>query len=315
MSKIITVFGATGNQGGSVVDIFLNDPKLKEWRVRGVTRDVTKDSSKKLAAKGVEVVSADMDDKASLEKAMENATAVFAVTNYWEKLDAALETQQGKNLADAAKAAGVKHYIWSSLIDCNKLTNGKLAKIYHFDSKAKVEEYVRELGIPATFFMAGFYMSNLPGGMFRQQEDGAWALALPVPETTSQVPVFDAAGDTGKWIKAIVLGGDALLGRDVLAATAYLTPGQIVDDFRRTFPEAGRSARYVELTHEAFLGGAKAMGLPDFAAEEMLENMLLLNGEGYYGGASLDDSHAILEDKLTTWAEFIKTAPAFKDLK
>jgi uncharacterized protein YbjT (DUF2867 family) len=56
--KLITVFGATGNQGGSVVDTFLNDPKLKgHWAVRGITRDATKDSAKKLQSRGVEVVS------------------------------------------------------------------------------------------------------------------------------------------------------------------------------------------------------------------------------------------------------------------
>jgi uncharacterized protein YbjT (DUF2867 family) len=119
--KLITVFGSTGTQGGSVVNIFLNDPKLKdEWRVRGVTRDTSKESSKKLASKGVEVVAANMDDIESLKKAMEGSDTVFAVTNYWETMDDKLEVKQGHNLADAAKATGVKHYIFSSLMDVNK---------------------------------------------------------------------------------------------------------------------------------------------------------------------------------------------------
>lgn len=106
--NIITVFGATGNQGGSVAQAFLNDPKLKnEWAVRGVTRDTSKDASKKLAAQGAEMVSADLNDKASLVKAMTGAYAVFAVTNYWETLDDKLEIQQGKNLADAAKVSAL----------------------------------------------------------------------------------------------------------------------------------------------------------------------------------------------------------------
>jgi len=118
--KIITVFGATGAQGGSVAKIFLNDPRLKdEWTVRAVTRDVTKDAAKKLADDGAEVVAADLNDKASLVKALTGAHTAFAVTNYWEKMDAKHEFQQGKDLADAAKEAGVEHYVWSSLLNIN----------------------------------------------------------------------------------------------------------------------------------------------------------------------------------------------------
>lgn len=135
--KIITVFGATGNQGASVVNTFLGDSKVNsDWSVRGVTRDVSSDRAKALATKGVEVVAvsclrpasqiigsvslltiwaiqADVGDKASLVKAMTGASAVFAMTNYWDKADMELEIQQGKNLADAAK---VCDYSSSSLI-------------------------------------------------------------------------------------------------------------------------------------------------------------------------------------------------------
>ncbi|KAG6368008.1 hypothetical protein INS49_002208 [Diaporthe citri] len=143
--KIITVFGATGKQGGSIVRTFLKDPKLKNaWAVRGVSRSVEGEGAKKLAAQGVEVVAADINGKPSLVKAMTGAAAVFTMTNYWEKMDMELEIQQGKNLADAAKEAGVNHYIWSSLLNVTKLTNGKLPHVYHSDSKAQVEDFVRE---------------------------------------------------------------------------------------------------------------------------------------------------------------------------
>ncbi|CAN8101108.1 unnamed protein product [Discula destructiva] len=315
--KLITVFGATGNQGGSVVQIFLNDPKLKaEWSVRGVSRNAASESAKKFTAQGVEMVSADNDDKTSLVKAMQGAYAVFTVTNYWDKMDMQLEIQQGKNLADAAKEAGVQHYIWSSLLNVNKLTDGKLPHVYHFDSKALVEDYVREQGIPASFFMPGFFMSNIPGGMLRPspQANGAWTLALPIPASTP-IPLFDPA-DTGKWIKAIVLGDRAaLLGKRLLAATRYATPAEIVAEFKEVFPEAGATASFYELPQETFLGAMRGMGLPDYAAVEMLENMLLMSVKGYFGGESLNDSHAILQDKLTTWKEHMKGAKAFAELK
>ncbi|OIW24042.1 NmrA-domain-containing protein [Coniochaeta ligniaria NRRL 30616] len=314
--KIITVFGATGAQGGSVVDIFLHDPKLKpEWAVRAVTRDTTKASATKLQSQGAEVISADNNDKASLVKAMTGATAVYAVTNYWEKMDMQLEIQQGKNLVDAAKDAGVQQFIWSSLYNVNKLSNGKLPHVYHFDSKAEVESYAREVGIPATFFMPGFYMSNFPGGVFRQspQNNNAWTLALPVPET-AVVPMFDPA-DTGKYIKAAVLHRDEVLGRHILGATSYMTLGEIVDAFRKAYPEAGKTAGYAELPHDLYVKILTGTGMPEFAAVELLENMRLLKEYGYYGGESLDETHKLVEDKLTTWEEFMRKAPAFKDLK
>lgn len=203
------------------------------------------------------------------------------------------------------------------------MTNGKLPHVYHFDSKAIVEEYVREQGLPATFFLPGFYMSNIPGGMMRPlPPDGAWTLALPAPET-APFPLY-ATEDTGKWIKAIVLKqqqGEDMLGRQVYAATAYLSPAEIVAQFRQTFPTAGGggagpAARYVRTTHDQFLEAlSKGLGMPDFAALEMLENIRLMDEGGYFGGAPLEGSQAILEDELTTWEEYIRQAAAFANLK
>lgn len=196
------------------------------------------------------------------------------------------------------------------------MTNGKLPHVYHFDSKAMVEDYVREIGLPATFFMPGFFMSNIPGGMMRPlPPNNNWTLALPVPET-APFPMFDAE-DTGKWVKAIVLKRDepGMLGRQVYAATNYSTPTEILKTFKAIFPEAGATAGFFSTPHDKFLEGLAGMGMPDFAAEEMLENMRLMDEGGYFGGAPLDESHAILEDKLTTWEEHMKKATAFADLK
>ncbi|KAK8074853.1 hypothetical protein PG997_009516 [Apiospora hydei] len=232
----------------------LHDAKLKdEWSVRGVTRDVSKDSSKKLAAQGVDVVSADLNDKASIVEALKGSYAVFAVTNYWEKMDDKLEVQQGKNLADAAKEANVKFLIWSSLYNVHKLSKGALPHVYHFDSKAAVEEYIRELGIPAAFFMPGFYMSNLPGGSFRKTpehgDNNTWTLGLPFAGAT-QIPVYHP-GDTGKYVKAMVLNRDAVRGQRFLAATAYATADELVAGFQQAFP--AQTARYAEVPKDAFL--------------------------------------------------------------
>ena len=127
MSKVLTVFGATGNQGGSVVTAVLNHPKLSsEYRIRGVTRDTSKPAAQALAQKGVEVVQGDINDKDALRKILEGSSAVFAVTNYWEKASKELEYTQGTNIADIAHEVGVEHLIWSSLPHVTKRTNPPL---------------------------------------------------------------------------------------------------------------------------------------------------------------------------------------------
>jgi uncharacterized protein YbjT (DUF2867 family) len=116
MSKLLVIIGATGKQGGSVIKSILSDPSAsKQFKLRGVTRDASKPASKTLVDQGVEMVSADLDDKASLVKAFEGAFGVFAVTDFWASMDKATEVKQGKNLADAAKASPPGP--WSRCID------------------------------------------------------------------------------------------------------------------------------------------------------------------------------------------------------
>ena len=133
--KLVVVFGATGGQGGSVIKSILSDPHAAaEFKLRGITRDPSKSAAQGLVAQGVECVpvsrpaflsictdgnfssQGDLNSVDSLKKALEGAYAVFAVTNYWEKGDADLELQQGKNVADVCKEVGVQHLIWSSLM-------------------------------------------------------------------------------------------------------------------------------------------------------------------------------------------------------
>ncbi|KAL8709763.1 MAG: hypothetical protein Q9220_005549 [cf. Caloplaca sp. 1 TL-2023] len=102
--KIFVVFGATGNQGGSVINSVLSDSAAaNEFRIRGITRDPSKPNAQALTARGVECVTGDINDKESLKKALTGAHSVYAVTNYWEKMDDKLEVQQGKNIADVCK--------------------------------------------------------------------------------------------------------------------------------------------------------------------------------------------------------------------
>jgi hypothetical protein len=147
--------------------------------------------------------------------------------------------------------------------------------------------------MPATFFLPGFYMSNLPGGMFRQvPPNNDWTLALPIP-ANSPVPLLDTAADTGKFVKGILLNREKTLGKRIFGATDYYTLTQIVDQFKELYLEAGKTANTAELPHEVFKSILGSTGMSPDSQEELLQNMRLMNEFGYYGGASLEESHSV----------------------
>ncbi|KAF4126166.1 Nucleoside-diphosphate-sugar epimerase [Geosmithia morbida] len=297
MSKILTIFGATGNQGGNVIDTVLADPVLsKEFKIRAITRDTTKPKAKALADRGVEVVSADMSSKESAAPAVQGAHTVFLVTNFWESMSAETEIAQGKAVTDASKEAGVKHLIFSSLIHVTEASKGKLTHVTHFDGKADIEKYIRASGVPATFVLPGFFMLNY-FQFLNKNEDGSYTYAVPCSVDKAQVPLFDAANDTGKFVVAAIKHFPAQSGKQILAATEYVTPKQLAADFAEASGKACTAVQVDEKTWKSFL--------PEAIAQEMLENMLLLEDPGYYAGADLAPSLALLDQKPTTWKEFV----------
>lgn len=171
------------------------------------------------------------------------------------------------------------------------VSGGKLSKVAHFDSKAEVEEYIREIGVPATFFMPGFYMANIPGQSLNNMQ-GAYNFALPVP-TNSPIPLLDTEADTGKFVKGILLHREKVLGARIYGATDYYTPEQIIAGFQAVKPEAGKGGAAREVPAEMFKKILGSKGLPEPLQEELLQNMQLMPQFGYYGGASLEDSRSV----------------------
>jgi uncharacterized protein YbjT (DUF2867 family) len=232
MAKIIAVVGATGVQGGGLARAILADPS-SGFSVRAITRDPTKDNAKALAAKGAEVVSANLDDVESLKRVFAGAHGVFAVTNFWEHFSAEKEKAQAKNIADAAKAAGVKHVIWSTLEDTRQFMSAddkrmpmlqEKYRVPHFDAKAEANAYFS--GVPATMLVTSFYWDNLYmfGLAPKKGDDGQYAWAFPMGN--AKLPGI-AGEDIGKTALGIFKAGDQYIGKTVGIAGEFLTIDQM----------------------------------------------------------------------------------------
>jgi hypothetical protein len=165
--KVIAVVGATGAQGGGLVRAMLADPN-GGFACRAITRDPSKDRARALAGKGAEVVKADLDDGESLKKAFAGAYGVYCVTNFWEHFSGEKEKTQAKNMAEAARTAGLTHVIWSTLEDTRKLmapSDTRMPmlqekyRVPHFDAKDDANAFFA--GLPVTYLVTSFYWDNL----------------------------------------------------------------------------------------------------------------------------------------------------------
>ena len=211
----VLVMGATGHQGGAVTRHLLP----KGHRIRTLTRNVDSAKAKKLKEKGVEVVKGDLTDPGSLVQAMQGMDTVFAMTTPFEAGIAA-ETQQGITLADAAKQAGVGHFVFGSVASADQDTN-----IPHFDSKYKVEEYLVTLGLPYSISAPVYFMDNLFGPWFLSSvKEGTLKFGMPADRVLQQISV-DNIGAFGAALierresvfgKRFDIAGDALTGAEAM---------------------------------------------------------------------------------------------------
>jgi uncharacterized protein YbjT (DUF2867 family) len=203
--KIIAVTGATGMQGGGLVRAILAD-RGGDFAVRAITRKPDEAKGRELAGLGAEVVGADLDDPASLRRAFEGAHGAFCVTSFWEHFSVEKEQAQARNLAEAARAAGVAHTIWSTLEDTRlrvPLTDDRMPtlqgryKVPHFDGKGEADGIFRATGAPVTFLVTSFYWDNFIhfGLGPKPGPDGKLVLVLPMGDR----PLPGIAGeDIGK---------------------------------------------------------------------------------------------------------------------
>lgn len=184
-AKIITVVGTTGNQGEVVINRLLQSPALKELNIRALTRDSNSDKSKALRAKGagrLEAVTADLNDKASLDVALAGSDYVFANLNSYLNMEG--EVQQGKNVIDAAKQNNVGLFIWSTLPSVQKISMGKYVNVRHAENKSKILDYLAQSGLTWVGASTSFFADNLLWPRSVSIDDGSYVVSSGSLETT-----------------------------------------------------------------------------------------------------------------------------------
>jgi uncharacterized protein YbjT (DUF2867 family) len=192
--KTIVVIGATGSQGNGLVNALVDEGT---FNVRAITRN-----PEKYSGKAHEVIYGDLNNLQSLKDAFKNVYGVFVVTNFWEGAD---EIAQGKNAVDAAKAAGVEHFVWSTLPNVEAISNGEF-EVPHFTNKAKVDDLVRSAGFKYyTFVQPPFYFQNFIHLMAPQpKQDGSIGWTLPIDPAKKAFHMSDI-NDLGKVVTGVLL--------------------------------------------------------------------------------------------------------------
>jgi uncharacterized protein YbjT (DUF2867 family) len=266
-SRIITVFGATGAQGGGLARALLAEP-ASGFAVRAVTRKPDSDAGRALAKAGAEVVAADLDDAASVQRAMNGAWGAFCVTNFWEHFSPEKELAQAGALADAAAKANVQHVIWSTLEDTRTFfaPDGKRMPVLmgkynvpHFDAKGEANALFTSK-VPTTLLYTSFYWDNLIhfGMGPKKGPDGVLAFTLPMADKRLS---GIAAEDIGKCACGIFREGAVHVGKSVGVAGEHLTGAQMAAELAKAL---GQNVRYNAVTPEQYRGfgfpGAEDLG-------------------------------------------------------
>lgn len=297
--KIIAVVGGTGAQGGGLVRAILND-KSGEFKARAITRDASSVKAKALEKAGAEVVEADVNDKESLVKAFEGAYGAFCVTFFWEHFSPEKESQHAKNMAEAAKEAGVQHVIWSTLEDTRNYVSleddrlptlmGKY-KVPHFDAKGEANTFFEKSEVPYTLLNTSFYWDNFIYFGLGPQKGPDGKLALTFPMKDKKLPGI-AAEDIGKAAFGIFKAGKNYQGKTVGIAGEKLTGKELAKGFSDTL---GEEVVYNDVPPSTFRSF-------DFPGAEDLGNMFQFKADfenEFCGNRDVDETRKLNPELLS----------------
>ena len=254
--KIIAVTGAAGQQGGAVARKLL----AEGWKVRALTRYANKPAAKELVALGAEIVPGDMENRSELDAAFKGAHGVFSVQNFWlPTVGFEGEIRQGKNVADAAKAAGVQQLVFSSVGAAHRGAGQK-----HFESKWIIEQYIHTLGVPYTILRPSAFMENYNWSR-AEILNGTYVGRGLRPEKGVQTIAVE---DIAVFAALAFANPKEYLGKTLELSGDELTESQIADTFAKVI---GRPVKLAKLTP----------GSGRRSDEEMKAMFVFFNGEAY----------------------------------
>jgi len=287
MKKTIVVIGATGAQGKGVVNALV---KEDAFNVRAITRN-----PEKYEGKAHEAVYADLNDLQSLKDAFKNAYGIFVVTNFWEGAD---EIRQGKNAIEAAKAAGVSHFIWSTLPDVEKISKASF-EVPHFTNKARVDDLVKSAGFTySTFVQPPFYFQNLVGQIGPQpKQDGTTGWTFPIDPTKKAIHMSDI-NDLGKVVAGAFLQPEKAGNGHYLALATELNS---FNDIIKAFKHNGKDYSFSQVPGDlfaTFFEGAKEIA-------EMFGYFEKYTYMGPDSALKIELAKEIATGKLVTFQEWI----------
>jgi uncharacterized protein YbjT (DUF2867 family) len=234
LNRTILVTGATGNQGGSIARQLLQRGKFK---VRAMVRDENKPAAIALKQLGAELILADFNDLKSLERAVEGVYGVFSIQDF--RGGTAVEIRQGTAIADAAKAANVQHFVYSSVGSAERNTG-----VPHFDSKFQVEEYIRSIGLPYTILRPVFFFYNY-NMMLPMIKNGT----LPQPLSPDTKLQQLSEEDYGKMVAEVFERPADFANRAIEVASVEMTMPEIAAAFNNLL---GKKVEYQQIPFEAF---------------------------------------------------------------
>ncbi|KAL7916560.1 hypothetical protein GGI35DRAFT_473834 [Trichoderma velutinum] len=306
--KTVVVVGATGLQGGSVVEEFLKYPN--EYRIKGLTRDVSKPAALQLSAKGVDVQAADLNDgPEALEKIFAGASIIFALTDFWASRSKVIEIAQGKALADAAaKIPTLEHFVWSALPDPMELSQGRFYHVHHWKSKADVTEYIKEqkpeLWKKTTTILFPNYFENCltdPRGYLPQKISGKLVREFPVGARTLLPNV--AITDTGRLVRTVVENPKTYFEKSIAFYAQGISEGEKLATLAK---EIGIPFEYRKSTPEQFQRRLESVGMSPESALDFTEQLLIFEYFGQiYASHDYIQAHEIPGLSLQTWEEFV----------
>jgi uncharacterized protein YbjT (DUF2867 family) len=278
--KIILVTGATGKQGGAVARHLLGDG----WSVRALTRSPDKPEAENLRNLGAEIVQGDLDDPASISSAVAGVYGVFSVQQYWGK-GVDVEVVEGKALADAAKKAGVAHFIYSSVGGAERKTG-----IPFFESKFQIETYIKKLNLKWSIVRPAYFMDNFlaPDTIGR-----IYTGDFPFPLETEMSMQLVAVDDIGEMVKLMFDNPEIYLGKAIEIAGDELTGAQIAETLSKAI---GKTVTYREIPVES---------LHEISADyEMMFDWM--NRRGFAADIELLKEKLPSLKTLEAWAETIR---------